>query len=175
MAPFSSNLLNALRYRWMFACGSRLRRLQTCATGMERPLTSHHGPNLSSHAQYQKAQLDVRLRFEIAQVANLRYRNGRGPLRLIMAPTFSHMLSTKKRSWIFACGSRLRRLQTCATGKEGPPTSHHGPNVFSHAQYQEAQLDVRLQFKFSQVTNLRYRSAYPKPGLPKRTWVSFHR
>ena len=157
MAPFSSNLLNALRYRWMFACSSRLRRLQTYATGMERPFTSHHGPNVSSLAQYQKAQLYVRLRFEIAQVANLRYRNGetsyvlswpqrfltcsvskstvgcslavqvfarckpalpegRGPLRPIMAPTFSHTLSTKKHSWMFACSSRLRTLQTCATG-----------------------------------------------------------
>ena len=72
----------------MFACNSRFRRLQTCATGMERPLTAHHGPNVSSHAQYQKAQLDVRLQFEISQVANLRYREER-PLTAHHGPNVS--------------------------------------------------------------------------------------
>ena len=62
-------------------------------------------------------QIYVRLRFEIAQVANLRYRNGEATFTSHHGPkTFPHMLSTKKHSWMFACSSRLRRLQTCATG-----------------------------------------------------------
>ena len=115
--------------------------------------------NVSSHA-LQKAKLDDCLLFETCAGCKPALPEWRRP------PTSYHRAYNVSlhalypiAQIMFACGSRLRRLQTCATGMERPFTSHHGPNVFSHAQYQEAQLDIRLQFKFSQVANLRYRSA----------------
>ena len=78
-------------------------------------------------------QIYARLRFEIAQFANLRYRNGEAPCVSSCIKRFLAYTVPIHR-YMFACSSSFRRLQTCATGMERPLSSH-STSVPTHARY----------------------------------------
>ena len=159
MAPTFPHMLSSKKHSWIFACSSSFRRLQTCATGAERPPRSHRAYNVSLHARYQYTDnCSTAIRDFAGCKPALPER--RGHLGLIVHTTFPYMHGTNTQINV-----RLQ-FEIFAGCKPALPErrGHLGLIVHTTFPYMHGtntQINVRLQFEISQVANLRYRSERP--------------